>query len=92
MSVDLGIADAVEALNEMPGVYPDGSCQGTIGEGGPHPYRGFVTVHWTDDDALALICSRFPETKVNGVNWGIVYPLDDAADACACEECAGGAA
>lgn len=42
IEVDLGIADLVGYLNTIPGVRTHASCQGTIGEDGPAPYRAQV--------------------------------------------------
>ena len=39
--IDENIADFVRYLNTIPGVRTDASCQGTLGEGGPAPYRAF---------------------------------------------------
>jgi hypothetical protein len=44
--IDVGIADLVKLLNKIPGVRTFASCQGTIGEGGPEPYRAFVSMIW----------------------------------------------
>jgi hypothetical protein len=50
--VDEGIADFVRELTEIPGITTHASCQGTIGEGGPHPYPPQVMVAWEDEAAL----------------------------------------
>jgi hypothetical protein len=44
--IDIGIAEHVRWLNSLPGVRTFTSCQGTIGEGGPHPYEPYVVAWW----------------------------------------------
>ena len=68
--VDKGIASMVEHLNSIKGVYTDDSCQGTIGEGGSHPYRGYVSCHWSDEALPKL--KKMYDVEVKGLNWGIV--------------------
>jgi hypothetical protein len=73
VDVDLGIAEMVEYLQTIPGVRTDASCQGTIGEGGPHPYRAQVLCHWTPE-ALPRLMEKFDvEPEENGL-WGYVHP------------------
>lgn len=82
--IDEGIADFVRYLNTIEGVRTDASCQGTIGEGGPHPYRAYAIVHWWTPEALERLQAEFEvELQGNGT-WGYAYPPDnfkfDAAD------------
>jgi hypothetical protein len=70
VDVDLGIADMVEYLNTIPGVRTIASCQGTIGEDGPNPYRAQVLCDWTPgwyDFKLNLMLSR--KVMVTGVTY-----------------------
>ncbi len=73
IDADLGIADLVEYLNTIPGVRTLYSCQGTIGEGGPNPYRAQVGVTWDDDETFARLFAEFDVT-IQGNNWGDVHP------------------
>lgn len=70
--VDIGIADMVEYLNTIPGVRTYYSCQGTIGEGGPAPYRPQVGASWTDE-AWERLRHEFDIT-VLGDHWGDLHP------------------
>lgn len=76
IDVDIGIADFVEFLNTIPGVRTHSSCQGTIGEGDPYPYRAQVLVSWETPEALACLqnwCDvTFPE-DCDG-SWCYVHP------------------
>lgn len=72
IDADVGIADFVLALNEIPGIRTLASCQGTIGEGGPNPYEAQVMVTWTDDAALARL-SHLRLTRL-GPSYGYVHP------------------
>ncbi len=72
--VDIGIADLVIYLNTIPGVRTMASCQGTIGEGGPHPYRPQVLCTWTDG---ALEKLRKFDVEQLGVGWGYIHPKDE---------------
>jgi hypothetical protein len=49
VDADVGIADAIIYLNTIAGVRTHASCQGTVGEGGPNPYRAQVMATWTDE-------------------------------------------
>jgi hypothetical protein len=73
IDVDIGIADFVLTLNEIPGIRTLASCQGTIGEGGPKPYGAQVMVTWTDDAALARL-AHLRMTRL-GPNYGYVHPV-----------------
>jgi len=73
VDADLGIADMVEYLNTIPGVRTLYSCQGTIGEGGPAPYRAQVGVTWPDDATLERLKAEFDIT-IQGNNWGDLHP------------------
>jgi hypothetical protein len=72
VDVDEGIAEAVLHLNTIPGIRTLASCQGTIGEGGPKPYRAQVMVTWTDE-SLKLIQTMYDIT-VLGHHWGYAHP------------------
>jgi hypothetical protein len=67
--IDVGVADMVRDLNQLPGVRTHASCQGTIGEGGAEPYPAYVEVSWDDHFALRLILQVF-DLKIKGENWG----------------------
>ncbi len=75
VDIDVGIVDLVRYLNTIPGVRTHTSCQGTIGEGGSHPYRPYVSVTWTDD-AFARLCVEFDVSDV-GNHWCNVHPPGD---------------
>lgn len=72
--VDLGIAPMVEYLNTIPGVRTEASCQGTIGEGGPNPYRSQVMTCWPPE-AEARLLAEFDVTSL-GRNWGYLHPRE----------------
>jgi len=72
--VDEGIAPLVRYLNTIPGVRTLASCQGTIGEGGPNPYRAQVMAQWTAE-AGKLLAEQFDITLL-GDNWGYVHPRE----------------
>ena len=80
VNVDVGIADFVIVLNKIKGVRTHASCQGTLGEGGAHPYIGHVMVTWDSKKVLASLKKRFI-VEIAGKNWGYVlkeeidYPL-----------------
>ncbi len=74
VDVDLGIAGLVELLNTIPGVRTFASCQGTIGEGGPEPYRAQVMATWTDEAEVRL--RRDFDLTILGDHWGYVHPRD----------------
>jgi hypothetical protein len=60
-------------LNTIPGVRTIASCQGTIGEGGPAPYRAHVMASWPDKDTFDRLNSEF-DTEILGEGWGYLYP------------------
>lgn len=72
VDVDRGVAELVEYLNTIPGVRTHASCQGTIGEGGPVPYRPQVMCSWTEE-AFSRLASEFDITPT-GEGWGYVHP------------------
>jgi hypothetical protein len=76
--VDLGIADVVAYLNTIPGVRTCASCQGTIGEGGPDPYRAQVLVTWNTQGALDQLKAEFDITIPEDCdgNWFYVHPRE----------------
>ena len=73
VDADLGIADMVEYLNTIPGIRTQASCQGTIGEGGPHPYRPQVMCIWTAE-ALERLQAEFDVVPEGNGDWGYVHP------------------
>jgi hypothetical protein len=76
--IDVEIVDMVERLNQISGVRTRDSCQGTIGEGGPHPYPAHVTCVWSEE-ALPLLQKEFdvvPFPSGNGT-WGTVLRKGD---------------
>jgi hypothetical protein len=71
--VDVGIAPMVEYLNTIEGVRTHASCQGTIGEGGDHPYRPLVMVTWWTEGAYRKLVEEFDVTII-GERFGYVHP------------------
>ena len=63
--VDVGIANMVRRLNEIPDVRTHASCQGTIGEGGASPYRAHVMVSWRTPEAFRTIQTEFDVSEVH---------------------------
>lgn len=72
--VDEGIADLVLYLNTIEGVTTDASCQGTIGEGGPAPYRAQVMAHWAQE-AEPRLRAEF-DVALEGECWGYIHPRE----------------
>lgn len=64
VDVDDGIADLVLYLNTIPDVRTHASCQGTIGEGGPHPYHPQVMVAWSTPHAFERLQREFDITPI----------------------------
>ena len=75
VDVDEGIADLVLYLNTIPGVRTHASCQGTLGEGGEHPYRPQVMVTWNDEPTFARLCGEF-DTSERHPTWCYVHPRE----------------
>jgi hypothetical protein len=75
VDIDTGVSDLVVYLNTIPGVRTHSCCQGTIGEGGPEPYRPYVSVTWSDETALRRLLSEFDFTS-GGPNWGCIRPRE----------------
>jgi hypothetical protein len=75
IDVDIGIAALVVYLDGIPGVRTLTSCQGTIGEGGPHPYRPFVSVTWGPEEALSRLQAEF-DVIIEGDHWATVHPQE----------------
>lgn len=75
VDADIGIADLVEYLNTIPGVRTQASCQGTIGEGGPNPYRAQVMCAWTPE-ALVRLQAEFDISPEGNGSWGYVHPRE----------------
>jgi len=73
--VDLGVADLVTYLNTIPGVRTMASCQGTIGEGGPNPYRAQVLATWPKELERRLL-EEFDIT-LEGECWGYIHPRNE---------------
>lgn len=72
IDVDVNIADTVTYLNTIDGVRTHASCQGTIGEGGPNPYRAQVMCSWSQE-ALVRLKKEFDVNEL-GDGWGYVHP------------------
>lgn len=70
--VDEGVADMVAYLNTIDGVRTHASCQGTIGEGGPNPYRPQVMATWSAQ-AFERLRTEFDVTPL-GDGWGYLHP------------------
>lgn len=75
VDVDCGIASTVEYLNTIPGVRTLASCQGTLGEGGPNPYRPQAMVTWADTATLRRLACEFDLSEVHEF-WGYVHPRE----------------
>lgn len=80
VDADLGIADMVIYLNTIPGVRTMASCQGTIGEGGPNPYRAQVMATWTPEvfERLSKEFDISYPDECNGT-WGYLHPREAKA-------------
>jgi len=74
VDVDVGIVAMVDYLNTIPGVRTMASCQGTLGEGGPHPYRAQVMASWPTDVEPRLFAEF--DVTVEGDQWGYLHPRD----------------
>jgi hypothetical protein len=77
IDADVGIADLVLYLNTIPGVRTHNSCQGSIGEGGPYPYRAYVMCSWTPE-AFEQLSREFDISYPENCNkeWGCVHPRE----------------
>lgn len=73
VDADLGIADMVVYLNTILGVRTLASCQGTLGQGGPRPYRAQVMATWPDNKTFERLKSEFDVTEL-GIGWGYLHP------------------
>jgi hypothetical protein len=65
----------VRYLNTLPDVRTHASCQGTIGEGGPEPYRAQVMATWPKE-LEERIRSEFDVTSL-GDGWGYLHPIQE---------------
>lgn len=75
VDIDEGIVDLVRHLNTIPGVRTHASCQGTIGEGGPNPYRPQVMVTWDTAETFARLKSEFDMSGCSRKNrWCYLHP------------------
>jgi hypothetical protein len=74
VDADAGIAQMVVDLNEIRGVRTHTSCQGTIGEGGPHPYRAYVMCSWSRPEALEALKAKYIVRPQGNGAWGYVHP------------------
>ena len=78
VDVDKGICDLVLYLNTIPGVRTLASCQGTLGEGGPKPYRAQVMCTWPDE-VDSRIRAEFDVTELGCEGrWGYLHPRSSA--------------
>lgn len=75
--VDVGIAEMVKYLNTIPGVRTHASCQGTIGEGGPKPYRPQVCVSWDTEETFARLNAEF-DTSDLADHWCYLHPRQNS--------------
>lgn len=78
VDVDEGIADLVLYLNTIDGVRTLASCQGTLGEGGPNPYRPQVMCTWTPEVSSRLY-QEF-DVEALGTGWGYIHPRPTHGD------------
>ncbi len=85
--VDAEVADLVCYLQTIEGVTTHASCQGTIGEGGPEPYRAFVDASWTDA-VLEQLTKEF-DIEVKGDHWGYVHLREGWKPPTSSQPCAG---
>lgn len=75
--VDIGIAGMVRYLNTIPGVRTHASCQGTLGEGGPAPYRAQVMVTWDTAETFARLAAEFDTSEVSeSGHWCQLHPRE----------------
>jgi hypothetical protein len=75
--IDLGIVEMVIYLNTIAGVRTLTSCQGTIGEGGPHPYRPQVMVTWDCRETFERLRREFNLSEVSHEgNWCYAHPRE----------------
>jgi hypothetical protein len=74
--IDVAIVDVVKHLNTIEGVRTLASCQGTIGEGGPNPYRAQVMVTWANEEAHEILKREY-ELEELGVAWGYAHPREE---------------
>lgn len=75
VDVDEGIASFVRKLQTFPGVRTHASCQGTLGEGGPCPYRANVMVTWDNQKTLQKLRDTFDMLFIAGSRtWAYVHP------------------
>ena len=72
VDVDEGIATSVEYLNAIPGVRTFASCQGTISEGGPEPYKAQIMAYWPER-VRSLIEVAFEIGEI-GEGWTYLHP------------------
>ena len=75
--VDEGLAALVATLNGIKGVRTHNCCQGSIDEGGVHPYPAYVSVSWYTEKAKNAI-ERFGTLCAEGTNHGTLYPSFEA--------------
>jgi len=86
VDIDKEIVPVVKYLNSIPGVRTHASCQGTIGEGGPNPYRAQVMTSWPSQEVFEHFCALFDvesgcqESDTLANNWGYVKPKDGKPD------------
>ena len=67
--IDCGIAEFVKRLQSFKGVLTHASCQGTIGGGGPNPYRAQVMCSWTPKGYKKL--QRVRHNSASGKQWNV---------------------
>jgi hypothetical protein len=75
VDVDKRIAGFVESLQKIPGIRTHASCEGTLHERGPNPYRAQVMVTWKNEKALNALRDKFDITFPAGSKgWAYVHP------------------
>lgn len=77
--VDLSVAAMVEYLQSFPGVRTSASCQGTLGEGGPNPYRAQVLASWPPALTPRLFAEFDITLEGDGSTcdpWGYLHPRE----------------
>lgn len=75
VDIDIGIYKMVKHLNTIKGVRTFASCQGTIGEGGPHPYPPDVMIS-ASKKALKKV-RKFYKIGEKGNGWMYIHPFNN---------------
>ena len=73
VEVDENICEDVRFLNNLTGVRTFASCQGTLTEGGPEPYKSYILAYWPKeyDD---IIKNKYEIGELLGIRYGYLHP------------------